>query len=46
VGRSFDDFSMLEMKRAVEIERMMSLLKSTLAEMKLIAAINGSHHKG
>lgn len=46
VGRSFDDFSVLEMKRAVEIERMVSLIKVTLAEMKTIAAINGSHHKG
>lgn len=46
VGRSFDEFSMLDMKRAVDIERMVTLLKATLTNMKAIAAINGSYHKG
>ncbi|MCA9508197.1 MAG: hypothetical protein KC505_07250 [Myxococcales bacterium] len=46
VYRSLDEFSMLDMKRKVDIERMVSLLKATLGNMKAIGALNGSHHKG
>lgn len=46
VGRSLDDFSIINMKRAIDIERMMSLVKNTLSEMKSIASVFSARHVG
>lgn len=43
---SLDDFSIINMKRAIAIDRMMNLVKNTLSEMKSIASVFSTHHKG
>ncbi len=46
MSRSLDDFSLINMKRAIDIERMMTLVKNTITEMKSIASVFSTHHKG
>ena len=46
VGQSFDEFSMNDMKRVVDIERMVTLIKTTLADMKAVSASHNALFKG